>query len=194
MLDDRFSGGARYDFSALNVLVVDDRMTMVRLLRAMLRGIGITEVREAHSGKEALEVLADFDADIVLTDSEMAPMNGLELARELRMGKNSPNPYISIIMITGKTEREHVLAARDVGINHVLSKPISPKSLTDRIVALIDDPAPFVRTESYFGPNRRHRTVELPEGVADRRKPRPEDSSEPSMAARRSNRRSLAGC
>lgn len=142
---------------------------MRKLLCAMLRSLGIRNIRQADSGKEALAILSTFPADIVITDWEMEPMDGLELTRALRNSKNSLNPYISIIMVTGKTETERVFEARDAGINHVLTKPVSPKSLSDRISALIDDPAPFVRTGAYFGPDRRHRSLPLPEGFGDRR-------------------------
>jgi len=178
MLDSQFSQGSRYDLAALNVLVVEDNANMQKLLGVMLRSLGITRIEHAESGKEALAILGTFEADIVITDWEMKPMNGLELTRELRTGKSSPNPYVSIIMVTGKTEMEHVIQARDAGINHLLTKPVSVKSLADRITALIDHPAPFVRTDTYFGPNRRHRSVDLPEGFADRRKAEPEAASE----------------
>jgi len=169
MFDSRISRGSRYDLAALNVLVVEDNDNMQKLFGVMLRSLGITSIRQAYSGKEALEILGGFDADIVITDWEMKPMDGLSLTRELRLGKSSPNPYVSIIMVTGKTAMENVIEARDAGINHLLTKPVSVKSLADRITALIDEPVPFVRTESYFGPNRRHRSLELPEGFVDRR-------------------------
>lgn len=172
MFEDRFARGSHYDLSALNLLVVEDNANMKKLLCVMLRSLGVTNIHQAESGKEALEILGSFDVDILITDWEMKPVNGLELTRELRTGPSSSNPYLSIIMVTGKTEKEHVVEARDAGINYLLTKPVSVKSLADRITALIDDPAPFVRTESYFGPNRRHRSVVLPKGFMDRRESR----------------------
>jgi len=169
VFDSQVSRGSRYDLAALNLLVVEDNANMQKLLGVMLRSLGITNIEHVYSGKEALETLKTFDADIVITDWEMKPMDGLALTRELRLGESSPNPYVSIIMVTGKTEMENVIEARDAGINHLLTKPVSVKALADRITALIDDPVPFVRTESYFGPSRRHRSVELPEGFVDRR-------------------------
>lgn len=176
MFDSRNSQGGQYDLEALNVLVVEDNANMQKLLGVMLRSLGIRNIEHAESGKAALEILATFKADIVITDWEMKPMNGLELTRELRRGASSPNPYVSIIMVTGRTEMEHVIQARDAGINHLLTKPVSVKSLANRITALIDDPVPFVRTEAYFGPDRRHHSVDLPEGFEDRRKADPEES------------------
>jgi len=171
MLDDRNSQAARYNFSALNILIVEDNLNMRKLLRTMLHSLGIQNIHEACSGKEALEELHSFGADIVITDWAMEPMNGLELTRALRLGKYGLNRYISIIMVTGKTEMEQVIQARDAGINHLLTKPVSPKALAERITALIEAPAPFVRTKDYFGPDRRHRSIDLPEGFADRRAP-----------------------
>lgn len=173
MFDKKIIRGSGYDLAALNVLVVEDNANMQKLFGVMLRSLGITKIQQAFSGKEALAVLATFDADIVITDWKMKPMDGLELTRELRLGKSSPNPYVAIIMVTGKTELENVMVARDAGINHLLTKPVSVKALADRITALIEDPVPFVKTETYFGPNRRHRMLDLPEGFADRRESAP---------------------
>jgi len=170
MYDDRFSRSSRHDLSALSFLVVEDNPNMQKLLGVMLRAIGVTDVRQAYSGEEALALLQDSDIDIVITDWEMAPMNGLELTLALRDREKSQNPYLPIIMVTGKTDREHVFAARDAGINHLLTKPVSVKALSDRITALIERPAPFVTTGTYFGPNRRHHKVRLPEGIPDRRR------------------------
>jgi len=73
----------------------------------------------------------------------------------IRQPDANTNPYVPIIMITGHTEKKRVLAARDAGITEILVKPISAKALYQRIVNVILNPRPFVRTKNYFGPDRR---------------------------------------
>lgn len=182
MYSERYVRGARYDLSSLNLLVVEDNPNMQRLLQAILRAIGVCDISLADSGEEALENMKSYEADIVITDWRMQPMDGLELARTLRLSPDSPNPYVPIIMVTGQTEMGRVMEARDAGVNYVLAKPVSAKSLADRITALIDDPAPFVRTKDYFGPDRRHRSMQLPEGFVDRRVTTPPEDEEKGLA------------
>jgi DNA-binding response OmpR family regulator len=53
-----------------------------------------------------------------------------------------------------------VLQARDAGVNEFIAKPVSVKTLMQRLVAVIESPRPYVRTEAYFGPCRRRRGAE----------------------------------
>jgi DNA-binding NtrC family response regulator len=58
-------------------------------------------------------------------------------------------------MITGHTEMDRVTAARDAGVTEFLAKPISAKGLYQRIVSVVANPRPFIKTNNYFGPDRR---------------------------------------
>ncbi|HEY2836179.1 MAG TPA: response regulator [Rhizomicrobium sp.] len=147
-------------FEALKVLVVEDNQHMRILLRSLLNSLGIREVHEASSGEFALELLKEKKCDLVLTDLAMKPMDGLQLTRELRQSERSPNPFLPIIMITGHTEKSRVEAARDAGITEFLAKPITPQSLFARIAEIVERPRAFVRSDNYFGPDRRRKAIE----------------------------------
>ena len=54
------------------------------------------------------------------------------------MDDDSANPDVPIVMLTGHTETERVITARDAGVNLFLAKPVSVKALSDRILSLID--------------------------------------------------------
>jgi DNA-binding response OmpR family regulator len=69
-------------------------------------------------------------------------------------GANS-NPYVAIIMLTGHSEKKRVTSARDAGITEFLAKPISAKGLYQRIVNVVANPRSFIKTKTYFGPDRR---------------------------------------
>jgi len=60
-------------------------------------------------------------------------------------------------MLTGHTEMNRVVEARDAGVHEFLAKPISVKGLYSRIRSIIERPRPFVRAGLYFGPDRRRR-------------------------------------
>lgn len=164
------AAGAKYDFSLLKVLVVDDSKNMQKLLYTILRALGVRRIECVDTSEDAMEELRRFEADLVICDWNMAPVDGLTFCKELRSGPNSPNPYVPIIMLTGHTETERVLESRDAGINHFLAKPVSVKALSDRIVSLIDHPRPFIRTQHFFGPDRRRKNIGPPDNLDERRK------------------------
>lgn len=148
-----------FDGSSLKVLVIEDNQHFRLLIRTVLQTLGVRNVNEARDGAEALSVLKSFPADLVVLDWKMEPMDGIVFAHKVRRSPESPNPYLPIIMVTGYTEARLVTEARDAGVNEFLAKPISAKSLISRIVSVIQKPRPFIRTEQYFGPDRRRRQV-----------------------------------
>ena len=147
-----------YDLSQLFVMVVDDNEHARALVRTILHTLGVRNLKLCEGAEAALDELATFPADIVVTDWEMQGMSGVELTKRLRTDADSPNPYIPVIMMTGHTERTKVLQARDAGVTEFLVKPISSRLLCQRLQAVIDKPRPFVRAKGFFGPDRRRRS------------------------------------
>jgi len=148
----------RVNFTGLRFLVIDDNAHMRRILRTLLHGFGAREVYEAEDGAGGLEAFTQYMPDIVLTDWVMPIFDGLELAEMIRQPGANANPYVPIIMLTGHSEKKRVISARDVGITEFLAKPISAKALYERILNVVANPRPFIKTKTYFGPDRR-RTV-----------------------------------
>ncbi len=147
--------GATFDH--LKALIVEDNVHMRTLLRSLLAALGISHVYEAADGADALAALRDKAPDMILTDLSMKPVDGIAFTRSVRLSRDSPNPYVPIIMITGHTERHKVEAARDAGVTEFLAKPITAQGLFLRIVEIVERPRAYVRCASYFGPDRRRR-------------------------------------
>lgn len=142
-------------FGALKVLLADDNQHMRAIIVAILKGVGITHLREANDGAEALQILRDWPADLAIVDFHMQPLDGVEFTHMVRNSADSKNPYLPIIMMTGFAERSRVVDARDAGVTEFVVKPVTARSIIDRINAVIFHPRPFVRTDDYFGPLRR---------------------------------------
>ena len=149
----------RIDFNKLRFLIIDDNVHMRRILRTLLHGFGARDVYEAEDGAAGLEAFTHNAPDVVLTDWSMPIFDGLELAQMIRQPGTTSNPFVPIIMLTGHSEKNHVMAARDAGITEFMVKPISAKALYQRILNVIINPRPFIRTKTYFGPDRRRSTV-----------------------------------
>ncbi|MBF0561264.1 MAG: response regulator [Alphaproteobacteria bacterium] len=148
---------AGYNLERLNFLIVDDNKHMRALVKTILHALGTKNVADAADGADAFKELRCFPADIIICDWNMSPLDGMDFVRLVRTGKDSPNPFVPIIMLTGHTEMSRVLEARDAGVHEFLAKPISAKGLYARIRSVIENPRPFIRTPSYFGPDRRRR-------------------------------------
>jgi two-component system chemotaxis response regulator CheY len=146
---------SRIDFNRLRFLVVDDNAHMRRILRTLLNGFGAREIYEAEDGATGLEAFTANVPDILITDWATPIFDGLELTQMIRQPGASPNPFAAIIMLTGHSEKTRVTAARDAGVTEFLVKPLSARALYERIVNVVLNPRPFVRTKTYFGPDRR---------------------------------------
>jgi two-component system, chemotaxis family, chemotaxis protein CheY len=159
----------RIDCNKLRFLIVDDNAHMRHILRTLLHGFGAREVYEAEDGAAGLEAFSHYMPDIVLTDWVMPVFDGLELAQLIRQPDVSSSPFTPIIMLTGHSEKERVTAARDAGITEFIAKPISAKALYQRILNVVANPRPFIKTKNYFGPDRR-RNVNANYAGPERRK------------------------
>jgi CheY-like chemotaxis protein len=159
----------RIDFNRLRFLVIDDNAHFRRILRTLLHGFGAREVYEAEDGGAGLEAFTHYSPDIVLTDWAMPIFDGLELTQMIRQPGGNGNPYVPIIMLTGHSEKKRVIAARDSGVTEFLAKPISAKALYQRILNVVANPRPFIKTSTYFGPDRR-RNVTTTYAGPERRK------------------------
>ena len=141
--------------AALQILLIDDNPHMRTIASAVLKSAGIKKVIEAANGAQALEMLREHAIDLAIVDYNMFPLDGVEFTRLVRNSPDSANPYLPIIMMTGHSGKKRVYDARDAGVTEFIVKPITAKAVLDRIQAVIWRPRPFVKTEGYFGPDRR---------------------------------------
>ncbi len=162
------------NLSRVSVLVVDDNAHMRRIVKEILRSLGVAAISEAQDGADALKAMRGMPPDLVIVDLDMRPLDGLEFTRLVRTADDSPDPFVPIIMLTGHTEAYNVAQARDAGVNEVLAKPVSVKGLYGRIRTVVERPRQHVRARAYAGPDRRRRTRNPDTmGITDRRRPRP---------------------
>ena len=144
-----------FDLTKLKIMVIDDYAPMRRLLLSILRELGVNTLSQATNGEQALEKLNGTEPDLIITDALMDGMDGLEFTRQIRGGYGETDPFLPIIMVSGQTELSFIVEARDAGVTEFLAKPISASSVYSRLCGIISKPRPFVRTEGFFGPDRR---------------------------------------
>ncbi len=154
---------------AKRLLVVDDNKNMRMIIRTILNSFQIRRVEEADGGGSAFQILMSFPANLIITDLNMPVMDGIEFVRLVRTDKDSKNPYIPVIMLTGHSELPRITSARDAGVNAFLTKPVSADSLFSKVAFLIEHAQPFIRCKTYVGPDRRRENCGPPRGVEERR-------------------------
>lgn len=113
------------------ILVVDDDMHIRELIRVFLEEAGM-EVLEAADGLEALSMLAQERADLVIMDIMMPNMDGWELCHELQRDYDMP-----LLMLTAKGETKQILKGFELGTDDYLVKPFEPAELVARVKALL---------------------------------------------------------
>ncbi len=121
--------------------------------------------------EEALHRLRNDAIDIVVLDYLMGDEDGVAFLRKLRDETTSPSPYVPVIMLTAHSEKARVEAARDAGASEFCAKPVTAAEMFRKVAAVIDHPRHFVRSSSYFGPDRRRRDDPAYQGE-ERRKDR----------------------
>ena len=115
---------------AARILIVDDDMTNVALLSAVLDSAGY-RLSTASNGHEALAAVAGDPPDLVLLDAMMPGLDGFEVCRRL---KASPEwSVIPIVMVSGLEAGEDRAQAHDCGADEFLTKPVAFDVLETRV-------------------------------------------------------------
>lgn len=146
-----------YQFTHVSVLIVEDNQPMLELARSILMAFGITNVFGAKNGEEGFKVFCRENPDIIIADWMMKPMDGISLTRRIRNDPMSPNQFAPVILMTGFSEKRRVLEARDAGVTEFLVKPFNARDMYRRVAQIIERPRQFVRSEDFFGPDRRRK-------------------------------------
>lgn len=146
-----------YDFSAVTILVVDDNHPMLEITKSLLLTFGVGQVLTAKDGRRAYELYQQYNPDLIITDWMMRPIDGITLAKQIRRNREAINPFVPIVLMTGFTEKHRIFEARDEGITEILVKPFKARDLYKRLYQIIEKPRQFVRSDNFFGPDRRRK-------------------------------------
>ena len=120
------------DTSGSKILAADDDRIVRRIVVAKLSGLGY-EVREAEDGQEALDLLVGGEVpDLLITDSLMPRMNGLDLVRSIR-DRPDDLSALPVIMLTSRQSERDVIEGLETGLDDYVTKPFSPDELAARV-------------------------------------------------------------
>ncbi|NGP18195.1 response regulator [Devosia aurantiaca] len=156
------------NLSEIGFLVADPSDLYRELFRRLLYGFGAKKVMEARDTQTARRLMIDRGVDFLICSADLPtlgalnpPGSGLAFVKSIRLDTKHPQRAIPMIITMGTARRVSVGQSRDSGVNFVLSKPVSPAVLYDRINWIARSPRPFWESKSYFGPDRRFREVDF---------------------------------
>lgn len=116
----------------LKFLIVDDSVTMRRIVFNSLRNLGYNNYVEAADGKEALVKLAEDDSiNFVITDWNMPVLSGIELTKAIRSDEKTAT--LPILMVTTRGVKEDIIEALQARVNNYVVKPFTPQVLKEKI-------------------------------------------------------------
>ena len=122
---------------SMNVLVVDDYKSMVRIVRGMLNQLGFVNVDDAPDGAAAMALLKEKTYGLVLSDWNMQPVTGLELLKQVRAEERTKaTPFV---MVTAEAKVENVIAARQAGVNNYVIKPFTLAVLKQKLTSVVGE-------------------------------------------------------
>lgn len=154
--------------AGLSFLLVDPNPHSCAIIHGILRGFGATRVVEARTADDAINVLIDQKIDMMMVEPKLEDGKGLAFIRSIRQDPNNPIRTIPILVVTGDTRTSIIKGARDCGANMVIAKPTSPAVLYEHLTWVALHPRSFAETGTYFGPDRRFKIEELPDGTGKR--------------------------
>lgn len=130
----------------MRILVVEDEVRLAKALSQILSEKKyMTDV--VHDGTDGLDYALSGIYDLIVLDVMLPGMNGYDIARELRKGKNDT----PIIMLTARSEISDKVKGLDCGADDYMTKPFSPEELLARVRALTRRHGEVILDEQTFG-------------------------------------------
>lgn len=123
------------NFKNKRVLVADDAAFIRNLVKKSLQVIGITQIKEAADGRQALAALQTANYDLVISDLHMPEMDGIELLREVRADARMFR--LPFLLLTSDVNAENVKIAAELGVDGYLTKPFRGDPLIEKVEQIL---------------------------------------------------------
>ncbi len=122
-------------YKDLTVLIVDDFLTMRRIVRKILRDLDFENIIEADDGSSAVEVLKTTKVDLIVSDWNMPKMTGLDLLKHVR--SNEATKDLPFLMVTAEAQKENIVEAVKARVSNYIVKPFTAATLEEKLVKIV---------------------------------------------------------
>jgi DNA-binding response OmpR family regulator len=159
---------ARFNLEGASIMAVEPHLLGMDVLVEILSRFGAKNIHRCHSAEEARAAAEKFPLDLIVVDAMAG--EGHEFVRWLRRTDINLNAITPVILISGHTPKKFVAESRDCGAHFVMTKPLTPSAVLERILWIAREGRKFVMCDSYMGPDRRFKNTGPPPGTTGRRK------------------------
>jgi putative two-component system response regulator len=132
--------------SRARILIVDDEIANIQLLRRLLERAGFTRIATTCDPRDARTLYVEFRPDLILLDLHMPNMDGLAVMQELNQIAEAT--YLPILILTGDVSPEARRDALSRGAKDFLHKPFSPDEVLLRINTLLETRFLYLQIQS----------------------------------------------
>ncbi|MFZ3013901.1 MAG: chemotaxis response regulator CheY [Nitrospira sp.] len=115
----------------MKVLVVDDMVTMRRIVKNILKQLGFGNVDEAENGQEALQKLRADTFGFVVSDWNMPVMTGIDMLRAIRADEKLKT--LPVLMVTAEAQQSNLIEAVQAGVSNYIVKPFTAETMQEKI-------------------------------------------------------------
>ena len=115
----------------MKILVVDDMVTMRRIVKNILKQLGFSNLDEAENGQEALQKLRSDTYGFVVSDWNMPVMTGIDMLRAIRADEKLKT--IPVLMVTAEAQQSNLIEAVQAGVSNYIVKPFTAETLQEKI-------------------------------------------------------------
>lgn len=119
----------------INILIVDDYKTMLRIIHSLLTQLGFNNIDEASDGSMAIRMIKEKKYELIISDWNMKPMTGIELLKNVRANETIKN--IPFLMITAESKIENIMAAKQAGVSNYIVKPFNAETLKTKLISIL---------------------------------------------------------
>jgi two-component system chemotaxis response regulator CheY len=123
----------------MNVLIVDDYNTMLRIIKNLLKQLGFNNVDEATDGGMAFEMVKKKNYGLIISDWNMEPVTGIEFLRNVRGAEGAVYQKTPFIMVTAESKTENVIEAKKAGVNNYIVKPFNAETLKTKMTTVLGE-------------------------------------------------------
>ena len=122
------------------VLVVDDMLTMRKLVSRCLKDLGFTDITEADDGETAWPLLEAGTKgtspafQLVVSDWNMPKLTGLALLKKVRAHEAMKN--LPFLFVTAEAEKHQIIEAIQAGVSNYITKPFTPATMKEKLAAV----------------------------------------------------------
>ena len=125
----------------LNILIVDDVRAQITTLKDILAKTGFKNISYAVSCKEATEKVQEFTneqkpVELILCSNDIKESSGVAIHKAIKNVCGSSKFHF--LLISGRSDQEHIIEAAKNGIKHILLRPFSPQALINELAKMLN--------------------------------------------------------